>query len=194
VNGYSVVLFLHLAALLAAIGTAGIAHFAEARLGVAETVQAVRPWAALLNRVAPVFPLALLVLLASGAYLVHREWAWSRGWIEAGLVGVALLFANGAGIVGRRNRAIKRALATAGAGTITDELLHLTRRHVGGVASWANTGLAVGVVFVMTTKPGLAGSLAALAAAATAGTLVALWLRRPQDASKRPTYASEAPR
>jgi hypothetical protein len=194
VNTYAIVLFLHLAALLAAIGTAGIAHFAEARLRVAETVAVVRGWAALLNRVAPVFPLALLVLLASGAYLVHHDWTWSRGWIEIGLVGVALLFANGAGVVGRRNRALQRSLATAGDGPITDEVLHLTRRDVGGIASWANTGLAVGVVFVMTTKPGLAGSLSALAAAAAAGTLVAVWLRRPFGALKRPTHASEAPR
>jgi hypothetical protein len=124
-----------------------------------------------------VFPLALLVLLASGAYLVHRDWAWSYGWIEAGLVGVVLLLANGAGVVGRRNRALRRELAGAGDGPLTDGLLRLTRRDVGGIASWANTGLAIGVVFVMTTKPGLAGSLAALAVAGALGALVAFRLR-----------------
>jgi hypothetical protein len=178
VSGYGVVLFLHLVALLGAISTAGVAHFAEARLGAAETVAAARPWAALLNRLGPVFPSALLVLLASGAYLVHRDWTWNRGWIEAGLVGVVLLLANGAGIVGRRNRMLTRALATAGDGPVTEHLLQLTRRHFGGIASWANTGLAVGVVFVMTTKPGLAGSLAALAVAVALGIVVASWLRR----------------
>jgi len=178
VNGYGVVLFLHLAALLAAISTAGIAHFAEGRLAAAETVAAARPWASLLSRAAPVFPLVLLVLLASGAYLVHRGWGWSNGWIEAGLVGVFLLFANGAGVVGRRNLVLKRALSAAADGPLTDALLQLTRRDVGGIASWANTGLAIGVVFVMTTKPGLAGSLAALAAAAALGVMVGSRLRR----------------
>lgn len=177
-NGYGVVLFLHLAALLAAIGTAGIAHFAEERLAGAETVVAARPWVSLLNRTAPVFPLALLVLLASGAYLVHRGWTWDSGWIEAGLVGVFLLFANGAGVVGRRNLVLKRALRAAADGQLTDALLQLTRRHLGGIASWANTGLAIGVVFVMTTKPGLAGSLAALAVAAALGVIVGFRRRR----------------
>jgi hypothetical protein len=164
--------------LLVAIAAAGIAHFAEGRLGAAETVASARPWAALLARTAPVFPLALLVLLASGAYLVHRNFTWSRGWIEAGLLGLVLLFANGAGVVGGRNRALKSALATAREGPVTEELVQLTRRHIGGIASWANTGLAVGVVFVMTTKPGLGGSLAALAVAMLFGILVALRVRR----------------
>lgn len=177
-NGYGIVLFLHLAALLAAIGTAGVAHFAEARLAAADTVGAARPWATLLNRVAPVFPLALLVLLASGAYLVHREWSWSLGWIEAGLVGVTLLLANGAGVVGRRIRALRAVLGAADDGPLSGELAQLTRRHIGGLASWANTGLAVGIVFVMATKPGLAGSVVSLAVAATLGILVAFRLRR----------------
>lgn len=58
------------------------------------------------------------------------------------------------------------------------QLLQLTRSHVGGIASWTNTGLAIGVVFAMTTKPALAGSLASLAIAALLGAAVAVRLRR----------------
>ena len=177
-NGYGLVLFLHLAALLAAISTAGIAHFAEGRLAGAETVAAARPWSSLLSRAAPVFPLVLLVLLASGAYLVHRGWTWDSGWIKAALVGVFLLFVNGAAVVGRRNLKLKRSLGAAADGPLTDALLQRTRRHIGGIASWANTGLAIGVVFVMTTKPGLGGSLTALAVAAALGVIVALRVRQ----------------
>jgi hypothetical protein len=178
VNAYGLVLFLHLAALLAAIGTAGVAHFAESRLGAAGTVAAARPWATLVNRVAPVFPLALLVLLASGAYLVHRAWTWEAGWIEGALVGVFLLFVNGAGVVGRRNRMIARALRAVPDGPLSDALPQLARRQLGGLASWANTGLAIGVVFVMTTKPGLPGSLTALAVSAALGLVAGLRLTR----------------
>jgi len=91
VSGYNLVLFVHLAALLGAIGTAGLAHFSEAQLRDADTVAGARPWASRLNRAARVFPLALLVLVASGAYLVQHGWTWNRGWIEAGLVGAVLL-------------------------------------------------------------------------------------------------------
>jgi len=89
-----------------------------------------------------------------------------------------VLLANGAGVVSRRIRAVQRALAAVGEGPLPPPLLQLTRRHVGGIASWANTGLAVGVVFVMTTKPALPGSLTALLIAALLGTAVAVLLRR----------------
>ena len=57
-------------------------------------------------------------------------------------------------------------------------LAQIAREHVGGIASWTNTGLALGIVFVMTTKPALTGSLAALVVAAGLGAVVALRLRR----------------
>jgi hypothetical protein len=177
-DGYRVVLFLHLCALLGAIGTSALLHFAEVRLRAADTVAAVRMWADLIEKGARVFPLALLVLLGSGTYLVDRSWAWSSGWVEASLVGVAVLFAVGAGVIGGRSRALRRELATAGEGEVSAQLGQITREHVAGVASWTNTGLALGIVFVMTTKPALAGSLAALVIAAGLGAAVALRLRR----------------
>jgi hypothetical protein len=177
-DGYRLVLFLHLCALLGAIGTSSLLHFAEVRLRAADTVAAVRMWAGLIETGARVFPLALLVLLASGAYLVDRSWVWSSGWVVASLAGVAVLFLVGAAVIGGRSRALKRELATAGDGAVPARLAQITREHIGGVASWVNTGLALGIVFVMTTKLALAGSLAALAAAAGLGAVVAVRLRR----------------
>lgn len=177
-NGYRLVLFLHLCALLGAIGTAALLHFAEIQLRAAVTVAGVRTWASLIETGAKVFPVALLVLLGSGAYLVDRGWTWSSGWVDASLVGVGILFLVGAGLVGGRSRALRRELAGTADGAVTGPLTRIAREHVGGLASWTNTGLALGIVFVMTIKPALAGSLAALAVAAGLGALVALRLRR----------------
>ena len=109
-DGYAVVLFLHLCALLGAIGTAALLHFAEARLRAADTVAAIRAWARLIENGARIFPAALLVLLGTGAYLVHSRWTWTAGWIDASLVGVGTLFVVGAGVIGGRNRALGREL------------------------------------------------------------------------------------
>jgi hypothetical protein len=175
-DGYGVVLFLHLCALLGAIGTAALLHFAEARLREADSVAAIRVWARLIEKGARVFPLALLVLLASGAYLADRRWSWSAGWIEAGLVGVGVLFVVGAGVVGGRGRALNRELRGVD-GAVSARLLYLAREHVAGVASWTNTGLALGIVFVMTTKPALAASLVSLVVAAGLGVVVGFRFR-----------------
>jgi hypothetical protein len=180
-DGYTVVLFLHICALLGAIGTAGILHFAELRLRASDSVAAIRVWAGLVEKGGRVFPLALLVLLGTGAYLVDHGWTWSAGWIVAALVGVGILFVVGAGVLGSRSRALARELRDAHDGVVSARLAHLARDHVGGVASWSNTGLAVGIVFVMTTKPGLAGAFASLVTAAALGIALGLVLRRVSD-------------
>ena len=95
-----------------------------------------------------------------------------------GLAGVAVLFVVAAGVIGGRSRALGRELANAGEGAVPARLAQITREHLGGVASWTNTGLALGIVFVMTTKPSLVGSLAALVVAASLGAAVALRLRQ----------------
>jgi protein-disulfide isomerase-like protein with CxxC motif len=116
------------------------------------------------------------VLLGSGAYL-DRSWTWGAGWVVASLVGVGVPFVVGAGVIGGRSRALRRELADAAEGAVTAPLARIAREHVAGFASWTNTGLAFGIVFVMTTKPALAGSLAALIVAAGLGAVVALRLR-----------------
>lgn len=178
---YSVVLFLHICALLGAIGTAALLHFAESRLRASDSVGAIRIWAGLIEKGTRVFPVALLVLLGTGGYLVDHGWKWSAGWIVAALVGVGVLFVVGGSVIGGRSRALGQELRGIDDGVVTARLSYLARDHVGGIASWSNTGLALGIVFVMTTKPELAGSFAALAAASALGIYVGVLLRRRAD-------------
>ena len=175
---YGVVLFAHVCALLAAISAGALSHLSEERMRSAETTAALRPWARLLGRVGKVFPVALLVLLASGTYLVHDAWSWSAGWVEASLVGVGLLFASGAGPVRLRGLALRRALMEAGDGQPPPEVRRLIVRHPAAFASWMNTGLAVAIVFAMTARPALAGSAAALVVGTVAGLGVAIGIGR----------------
>jgi hypothetical protein len=175
---YGIVLFAHVCALLAAISAGALSHLSEARMRSAATTAALRPWAKLLGRLGKVFPVALLVLLGSGAYLVHHAWSWSAGWVDASLVGVALLFASGVGLMRARGLALRRALIVAGDGPPSPEVRRLIHEHPAAIASWMNTGLAVGTVFAMTAKPALAGSTAALVVGASVGLGVAVGVRR----------------
>ena len=175
---YRVVLFAHVCALLAAMSAGAVSHLSEARMRSAETTAALRPWARLLGRTAKVFPVALLILLGSGAYLVHDAWSWSAGWVDASLVGVGLLFASGAGVVRVRGVALRRALAAAGDGPPPPEVRRLIVEHPAAFASWMNTGIAVAIVFAMTAKAALAGSAAALVVGAAVGLAVAIGVGR----------------
>jgi hypothetical protein len=177
-NTYGIVLFLHLCALLAAMSAGALAHLSEARMRDAASVEALRPWARLLGRLGRVFPVALLVLLGSGAYLVHRSWSWSSGWVDVSIVGVALLFASGGGLVQARGAALRRVLMAAPPGPIPAEARRLVRTHPAGLASWMNTGIAIAIVFAMTVKPAFPSSMAALAVGAAAGLAIALTQRK----------------
>lgn len=175
---YGVVLFIHVFALLAAISAGALSHLSEARMRSAQTTAALRPWARLLGRLGKVFPVALLVLLASGEYLVHDAWGWGVGWVEVSLVGVGVLFASGVGLLRARGRALRRALLAAGDGPVQPEVRRLIVGHPAAFASWMNTGLAIGIVFAMTVKPALAGSAAAVVVGAAAGLGVAVGVGR----------------
>jgi hypothetical protein len=172
-NTYGLVVFVHLMALLAAISAGAISHLAESRMQSADSVETLRPWARLLGRLGKVFPVALLVLLGSGAYLVHRSWSWSSGWVDVSIVGVALLFASGGGLVRARGVALRRALMAAPQGAVPAEVRRLLDTHPARLASWMNTGLAIGIVFAMAVKPGFVGSASALVVGAAVGLVVA---------------------
>jgi hypothetical protein len=75
ITSYTLVLFVHISALLAAIAASTLGHFAESRMRTAQSIGELRQWGALVARASKVFPLALLMLVATGAYMVSRAWA-----------------------------------------------------------------------------------------------------------------------
>lgn len=183
-NGYGIALFLHLLALLAAIGASAVIALAMHRIRAARVAGEALQWLGTCKAVANVFPVALLTLLASGAYMVHRAWSWDAGWIWAGLAGVVFLGAAGDRLEGGRAKRIAQALAADPAAPLQGRLAELVRDPVWWTAATVNHAVALAVVFVMATKPGLGGSVAALVVAVAVGAAVAVPLRRPAAADE----------
>ncbi|HET8656616.1 MAG TPA: hypothetical protein VFL93_13935 [Longimicrobiaceae bacterium] len=183
-DGYHISLFIHLLALVAAASASSVVHLSEARGRRAASVAEARQWHALTGSTARVFPIAILVLLATGGYMVGdgSAWSWGAGWVDAGLVGIVALFVNG-GVIGARSARIGRALAALGVGEAGKARAALHDPVVANL-SWINTGLAIGVVFAMAAKPALVGSLSALVVGAAAG--LALGLRLERSAARAP--------
>jgi hypothetical protein len=173
-HGYQIALFVHLLALLAAFSASGIVHFAMTRLRDARTGADALQWLGLCHRLSRVFPLALLALVGSGAWMTRDAWTWDTGFVDAGLAGAAFLFVSGAVVEGGRARRAAKALAALGGAPLGGRAAELVRDRLWWCASWGNTGTALGVVFAMATKPGAAGAFAAVGTGLAAGACVGL--------------------
>jgi hypothetical protein len=169
-HGYQLALFAHLLALLAAFSASSLVHFAMTRVRDARSGAEALQWLRLCHRLSPVFPVALLTLVASGAWMTHDLWTWDTGFVDAGLAGAAILFVSGAALEGGRARKVAAALAAAPA----DRPGNVVRDRLWWAAGWGNSGTALGVVFAMATKPGTAAAFGAVAAGLVAGVCVGL--------------------
>jgi hypothetical protein len=169
-NWYSVVLTIHLLALLAATAASALVHLAEHRRATAATLREAMEWGRYAGLTARAFPAAIVALVLSGVYMVNAHWSWHTGWILAGLAG-ALAMPVGGAIIRKRGmadarRAVARLQSSAG-DLPNDQPGDLVAMAVGNANAW----LAVAIVLVMTLKPGLAASIALLVLGAAAGAL-----------------------
>lgn len=168
-TAYHVFLYIHLLALVAAAATSSVVHLAQARARQVGSIPEMRQWLMLGGSTARVFPIATLTLLATGALMVasHGPWSWSAGWVDAGIAAVAFLLLSGP-VLGTRGQRKGRSLATLSPGDV-ERARTLLHDPLAGALSWANTGVALGTIYAMAAKPGLAGSLAALLVGVGAG-------------------------
>lgn len=166
-TAYQAALLLHLLALLAATSASAVVHFGARRKAQAAGLREALEWGKVVAGTARIFPIAVVVLVASGAWMTASRWGWSTGWVEAGFAGSILLLVSGA-VLGTRGAADARAsvarLQQAGRDLPNDARPDLLSATLGE----ANTGLALAIVVVMTIKPALLPSMLVLAAGAGA--------------------------
>jgi hypothetical protein len=178
---YSVVLFVHLLALLMATGASALAFFAALQLRGAGAPGEVARWGRLTKAVVPAFPVATLLLLGSGAYLTQAGWTWTTPWIDAGLAGLALIVGCGSGIEAARGRALEQEVRACG---LSLRARRLQRDPVAWSAKVTTLTLMVAIVFLMVVKPAALGSGLGLVVALALGPLCAVPFWRTGD---RPT-------
>ena len=187
-DAYHATLFIHLLALLSAVGATSLMHFAHSRRERAGTARAKLPWHNMMMKTARTFPIALAVLVVTGGYMVQLTLRdWSLPFISAGLTGVVLLFVSGIALAVRGKglqNAFEAEIRERGpdaTSTLSDPFSDLL-----GAAS---PGLVLGVVFDMTLKPSLGICFAALATGAVLGILVDRMLHRAAATAVAPSEA-----
>ena len=177
-DAYHVVLYVHILSLLVGVSAGVVETVCLLKLRKAETLADAAPWGQLAGQIEKAFPVAIIGLYATGAYMTSQLWTWSTSWIVIPIVGLAVLSLQGPLVAGRRGHALKQALMANGTGPLRSEAKRMTRDRALWIASLSNEALVLGIVWVMVEKPAWAGGIAALLIAYAVGVTAAIALTR----------------
>jgi hypothetical protein len=175
---YHVVLYIHLLSLLVGFSAGMIETVCLFRLRAATSLEQAAPWGQLAGEIEKAFPVAIVGLFATGAYMTSDVWTWGTSWIALPIVGLAVLSLQGPLVAGRRGHAVKEALMANGPGALGSDARRMTRDRALWTAGMTNEMLVLGIVWVMTVKPGWGGAVAALVVAYAVGLALAVHLTR----------------
>jgi len=168
---YAIVLFLHIVGALGFFVALGLEWVGLLSLRQVSTIEPACEWLGALDRLRRVGPISMGLLLLSGAYMMHSAWG-GVPWIIIALAAMVLMIVPGV-ISGRRLAALGRAIASE-----SGALSSAFRQRLLDPILWASiqtrVGIAVGIVFLMTVKPGLREALLTIGLAVILG-LVSAW-------------------
>ena len=173
---YTIALFIHIVGVLGLFACISLELVSLFGLRRAKLLEEVRAWTSMHQVIALAFPLAALLTVGAGLFLALDAWGWKVPWIDAALFAFIAM-----GLLGRlnarRHQQLHSAMGEALSGPVPAELLP----HLHDVVQWSSNlllaAIGLGVVFLMTVKPDLLGSLIALAIAIIIGLGASLVLR-----------------
>jgi hypothetical protein len=176
---YHVVLYIHFLSLFVGIGAAGALLTCLFQLRAAGTLEAAVPWGMAAGRIEKAFPVAILGLFATGAYMTSDLWTWDTGWIAVSIAGLAYVAINGPLVGGRTGHKLAQALQQNGPGPLKPETRRMAR-HLGlWFAELTNVCVVLAIVWNMTQKPSTWTAIACIVIGWAVGAAGAYWLSRP---------------
>lgn len=175
---YHVVLYIHLLSLFIGIGAAGVMLSCLIQLRNAQTVEAAAPFGMIAGKTEKLFPVAILGLFATGAYMTSDVWTWDTGWIVVSIVGLAVVALQGPLLGGRTAKKVEHALMENGPGQLSPAARRMARHPLLWLTDLANLGVVLGIVWNMTQKPGTGEAIAAVVIGYLVGAVLAWWLSR----------------
>ena len=189
---YHVVLYVHLLSLLLGMMAGGVLVVCLLQLRAAPTLEAAMPWGMVAGKTEKAFPVAVLGLFGTGAYMTSDLWTWSTGWIDVSIAGLAILALQGPLVGGRTAKKLEHALMENGPGALGEAARKMTRHPGLWVTEFTNLALVCAVVWNMTEKPSTGGAILALVLAYVVGAALASRFTRAPAESLAPAARSAA--
>lgn len=183
-NVYNIVLFLHVSGAIGYFVAIGTWLFGLSALRRAQRVEQVRAIAHLIGLTGPLFGISVLLILAAGLYMALTAWSLQTGWITVALISLVLMAPIGTALMELRRRTIDRLAREtpetpeAADGPLPESLERRIHDPVLLTTVQTIAALLLGIVFLMTTKPSLTGSLIVIAIALVLGLASGLLVSR----------------
>lgn len=180
-NPYAIVLFTHFVGLVGLVVGYGLEWAASSLLRRATTADQARAWLRIYRLSLPISGPGLLILIISGGYMASVTGSMKQGWMSASLLGIVVALGIGFVFILPRIRTIRAALPEATA-NLPDKTLARVQDPMIATLIRVRFLVAVGIVYLMTTKPeALSKSLFILLAFIVVGLLFAVttWTTRP---------------
>ncbi len=175
---YNFVLFLHLVGVVLLVGAVTTTLVATLRAQTARSVPELRSLTAVTERIEVVMIPAMILIIGPGLYMVSRHGGggsipWSAGWVGTALVVAVMLAVIGSTVEARYAQRLRDAIASESDELPQDDLREVQRASIPIFMSFFGGSQIVALLFLMTIKPGLAGSISACATAAVASVIAA---------------------
>ncbi len=175
-NYYSIALFFHIVGALGFFVALGLEWAGLRQIRNATTTEQVRQGMRISGSTRRLGMASMLTILVFGFYLSAVAWG-GAAWIVVTLGVIVVLIAFSAALTGPRMAAIGRALATE-KGPVSQNLHALANHPLLWVSIQTRVAIALGIVFLMTVKPGLGGSLLTIGVATLLGLAASLPMPR----------------
>lgn len=158
---YSMILFLHIIGAIIMFVAVGITLTAMVSMIHAKKVETMQTWAVLAVRMDGLLPFSVILILVPGLYLVFTAWGWSLAWVNVSLLTLIIMTVMGPAINLRRLKNILSAIEAEAANRSVppSSLMEKAKDRVLWNSVSIMTMLAFGIVFLMTVKVGLVGSI-----------------------------------
>jgi hypothetical protein len=113
----------------------------------------------------------MLIILIAGFYMTFAAWG-GADWIEVAFGAMIVQGVIAGVLTSPRMKALAKALEGE-SGPISSTIARLQLHPMLGVSMWTRLGIALSIVFLMTVKPALTGSLIVIAVGIVVGLAIA---------------------
>jgi len=175
---YQVALFINIMGVICLMGGHTLLHVGLERMRRAHTVEQVREWTAILAKLDRFMPPFTLAVVLPGLYMAFTNWGWVTAWIDVSLAVFVVMMILGPLLLGRRFAALHKAVLASPSGAIQEALASQIRDRTLWTIEHTFTSLLLAILFLMTVKPNLLGTVIVVSIGLIVGFLSTVRMRR----------------